>query len=93
MFWKKAKSVEERVQQIMPIPAKAADSRYSAIFSMEGQPGRPTPELIEIGLSCVQNAFSKDLSDIASRIKSGTDYISIYPGEHYKLLAAIINKL
>lgn len=93
MFWKKTKSVEERVQEIMPIPAKAVDSRYSAIFSMDGQPGKPSKALIDLGLSCVQNAFSKDLSDIAARIKSGADYINIYPGEHYKLLAAIIERL
>ena len=92
MFGKK-KNVEEQVKAIMPIPSTAADKRYSALFSAEGQPGKPTQHLISLGLSAVQAAFPKDLSDISARIKSGTNYIDIYPGEHYKLLAAIVEKV
>ncbi|HUR65391.1 MAG TPA: class I SAM-dependent methyltransferase [Chitinophagaceae bacterium] len=92
MFGKRKKGVEEQVQEIMPIPSNAVDKRYSALFSAEGQPGKPTERLISLGLSCAQAAFSKDLGDISSRIKTGTNYIDIYPGEHYKLLASIVEK-
>lgn len=93
MFGKRKKSREEQVQEIMPIPSNAVDKRYSALFSAEGQPGKPTQRLISLGLSAVQAAFSKDLGDVSSRIKAGTNYIDIYPGEHYKLLAAIVENL
>lgn len=94
MLFKSKKTPEELLAKAVPIPADAKDKRYSAVFSMEGQPGKPSPELITLGLDCVKEAFDTDLADIAARIgKNETDYLSIYPGEHYKLLAAVIKKL
>lgn len=94
MLFKSNKSPETLLSKASPIPTTAVDKRYSALFSMDGQPGKPTPELISLGLACVQEAFDTDLADIASRIdKKETDYLSIYPGEHYKLLAAVIKKI
>jgi predicted O-methyltransferase YrrM len=90
MFWKKEKSIKEIIANNLLIPVNAADKRYSALFSMDGQAGKPTKELIAAGLSFAADAVNIDLSDIGGRIKSGTNYIDIYPGEHYKLLASII---
>jgi predicted O-methyltransferase YrrM len=91
MFRKKKQSTEEILAQATAIPTKAVDKRFSALFSMEGQPGKPTESLISFALRCAADAFTIDLGDISSRIKnSQTDYLSIYPGEHYKLLAAIV---
>jgi predicted O-methyltransferase YrrM len=94
MFWKKRKTTEEMLADTVPVPTQAADKRYSALFSMDGQPGRPTAKLISLGLACAADAVTIDLNDIASRIKNRqTDYINIYPGEHYKLLAAVVKNL
>lgn len=94
MFFKKKKTPEEAFASTVPIPTAAPDKRYSALFSMAGQPGQPTRELIDLGLECAGLALDTDLSDIAARISGGgPDYISIYPGEHYKLLAALVRKL
>ncbi|MBI5858103.1 MAG: methyltransferase [Sphingobacteriales bacterium] len=93
MLWKKKGKAEDVLGKTVPIPVEAADKRYSALFSMYGQPGKPTEWLLSFGLSCVESAFKKDLSDVSSRIKESIDYINIYPGEHYKLLAAIVEKL
>ena len=50
--------------------------------------------LLQLALSCATAAIDIDLTDISNRIKKGNpDYISIYPGEHYKLLASIVKKL
>lgn len=94
MFWKRKKNANEVIKGIMPIPTNAADKRYSALFSMDGQPGKPTGNLITLGLSCASRALTIDLSAISARIDAKcTNYIDIYPGEHYKLLAAFVEQL
>ncbi len=76
------------------IPGNAADKRLSAVYSMHLQPGQPSDHLISLGLAVAQKAVTTDLSDISKRIPpADVDYISIYPGEHYKLLAALVSIL
>jgi len=93
MPWKKSKSIREVIENNLDIPTNAEDKRYSALFSMNGQPGKPGEWLLSSGLSFAKDALSIDLSDIASRVKGGVNYLDIYPGEHYKLLASIIKNI
>ena len=73
------------------IPGNAADKRISAIYSAYQQAGQPTGHLKKLGLQFVNKAFDIDLKDISARIsKHEVNYIDIYPGEHYNLLAAMI---
>lgn len=90
MFWKKSKSIKDIIANNLDIPVQAEDKRYSALFSMSGQPGKASENLLSSALGYAAGALAIDLSDIAARVKKGPDYISIYPGEHYKLLASII---
>lgn len=91
---KKFRGAEESLSRACPIFVDAADKRYSALFSMLGQPGKPTKELIRLALSSAADAIDIDLTDISGRIKNDKpDYLSIYPGEHYKLLSSIVRKL
>lgn len=74
------------------IPGNAADKRLSAVYSAYQQPGQPSEYLLNLAVQLVNKAGTMNLDDIAARIpKTAVDYISIYPGEHYKLLAAIIS--
>lgn len=89
-FLKKIFSGDEKNAEYQ-IPGNASDKRISAIYSAYEQPGQPTDHLKKLGLQFVNKAFEIDLKDIAARIpKNDVDYISIYPGEHYNLLAAIV---
>lgn len=90
MFGKKNISINKIIDKNLYIPVNAEDKRFSAVFSMIGQPGKPTSWLISSALSFARDAFAIDLGDISSRIKKGPNYIDIYPGEHYKLLASIV---
>lgn len=73
------------------IPGDAFDKRSSAIYSAYGQKGAPTNALLELGLTVCNAAKGIDLADISSRIEKGqVNYIDIFPGEHYKLLASIV---
>jgi predicted O-methyltransferase YrrM len=75
----------------LTIPANAFDKRISAIYSAYRQPGKASDYLINIGLQSAEKARVIDLSDIAGRIAAkDINYIDIFPGEHYKLLAAIV---
>lgn len=94
MFFGKRQTPEDRLGKAVPIEINAADKRYSALFSMDKQPGKASNNLISLALSSITEAINLDLNDIATRIKKGsTNYIDIYPGEHYKFLAAIVKKL
>ena len=76
------------------IPGKAADKRISAVYSAYQQAGQPTDHLKKLGLQFVNQAFDIDLKDISARIpKQEVNYIDIYPGEHYNLLAAMVHIL
>lgn len=92
LFKKENTTPEQKLQKAVPLPTRAADKRYSGLFTALDQPGQPTPELLSFGLACASEALSIDLSSVSSRIRKGDNYIDIYPGEHYKLLAAIIKK-
>ncbi len=91
MFFKKDNNTpEQKLQKAVPLPTNAPDKRFSALFSAVDQPGQPTSNLLALGLTCAAEAIQIDLSAVSSRIKKGENYIGIYPGEHYKLLAAIV---
>lgn len=92
MFGKKKEDLKTVIANNLHIPVQAADKRYSALFSMDKQPGKPSEWLMHSALNFAKEAMNVDLADISARVK-GTDYISIYPGEHYKLLAAIVKIL
>lgn len=81
------------IEKLMPIPSAAPDKRYSALFSAVNQPGKPTDWLMQHSLRFITDAVSMNLGDVSSRIKTGENYIDIFPGEHYKLLASIIKNI
>lgn len=72
------------------IPGNAPDKRLSAIYAADQQPGMASEYLLQLGLKSAERALSIDLSDISGRISNKqVNYIDIFPGEHYRLLAAL----
>ncbi len=65
----------------------------SAILSADDDPGKPTPELIDLALRCVSEARTVDLSDLSSRMSEPPYVPDVWPGEHYKLLAGMVQTL
>lgn len=65
----------------------------SIACSAEDEPGRPTRELIELALAAIRRAADIDLSDISNRQSAPPYWPNIWPGEHYKLLAGIVQVL
>jgi predicted O-methyltransferase YrrM len=88
MFIKK-----KTIKDLLPTPMKVAHSEYTLILSNHDDMAKPSDYLIDISLQAVSFARKVDLSDISNRIKYGTKYPDMWPGEHYKLLAGFVKAL
>lgn len=65
----------------------------SLIISIDDDAAKPTPELLDVALRAAGEARIVDLADISDRLASGVRFPDIWPGEHYKLLAALVKIL
>lgn len=75
-------------------PIGAQDVRPSLLFSPEDAPGKPNRELVEFSLKAIQKALDVDLSEISQRIAPELlKTPDTFPGQHYRLLAAMIQLL
>lgn len=59
------------------------------LFSADDDVG-PNDRLLDVGLAAVQAARGVDLSGLSDRIPSGPRFADVWPGEHYKLLAGLV---
>ncbi len=65
----------------------------SAILSADDDRSGPTRELMNLGLRAVKAAQDIDLSDVSARIEKPPLYPDVWPGEHYKLLAGLVQTM
>jgi predicted O-methyltransferase YrrM len=65
----------------------------SFLLSADDDPWKPTRALIELGLSAAAESLDIDLSELSGRLKSPPLFPNVWPGEHYKLLAAMVKLL
>jgi predicted O-methyltransferase YrrM len=64
------------------------------LLSLDDEPFQPSARLIEIALEASRIAFSMDLSPVAKPFyKELQVFMNTYPGEHYRLLAALMQVL
>lgn len=85
---------EIEAREILPPPFPSSNPHYSLIYPASDDPAKPSRRLLELGLAAAQRAFDADLGDVLERAsKTGNDWMSIWPGEHYKLLFGIIEVL
>lgn len=77
-----------------PTPASARDQYPTMVFSIYDQTPPPSAHLIDLSLRAVRLILDGgvDLSDIAARAKV-PDWFTLWPGEHYQLLAALVKLL
>ena len=56
--------------------------------------GEPSNYLIDLALRAAQEAWHTELADLSRRIDAASnDFTRIWPGEHYRLLAALVKLL
>lgn len=66
----------------------------SYVLSLDDEPFCPNQRLIDLGLASAYHASKVDLQEIAQLFPADTArFINVWPGEHYRLLAAIVQVL
>jgi predicted O-methyltransferase YrrM len=61
----------------------------SAVASLDDDPATPSERLLDIAEAAIAAARRISLDEISQRISSGPRWPDVWPGEHYKLLAAL----
>jgi hypothetical protein len=84
-------------RRLFPAPVSARHAEYSMVFSEDDAPSRPSPRLLDIALGAISCARQTDLQDVSRRLENRFRYpdeaINLWPGEHYRLLAALVETL
>jgi predicted O-methyltransferase YrrM len=94
-FLRKAvRSIQRRaVKLVLPNP-RAGHGEYSMIYDTLNTYGRPSDYLIDLALRAAQEAWRTELPDLSRRVDADSnDFTRIWPGEHYRLLAALVKLL
>ncbi len=60
------------------------------IFSADDEPAQPNPWLLGIALEAAKEATKINLEEVSARLAQPPYYPDIWPGEHYRLLAALV---
>lgn len=87
-FWKKPS-----VKELLPSPIQASHFEYSMIASLHDDPVGPDPDLIALSLEASRAAAGIDLKKSLEKRSSVPSYVHLWPGEHYRLLAGLVQVL
>lgn len=74
-------------------PFRARHYKRTFVASRDDEPGRPDRGVIEFALDIARAALDVDLSDLRRRAGALGWDPGLWPGEHYRLLAAIVRRL
>ncbi len=94
-FVRKAiQSIQRRaVKFVLPNP-RPGHAEYSMIYDTLNSGGGASDYLIDLGLRAANEAWHTTLPELSQRIDAaGNDFSRIWPGEHYRLLAALVKLL
>ncbi len=73
----------------LPKPMAARHSEYSMVFSMDDEPSKPSRRLLDVALETIAAAKELRLDALCARIPESV-HINLWPGEQYRLLAALV---
>jgi predicted O-methyltransferase YrrM len=71
----------------------ARHAEVSVIASQDDNPGKPSRRLLEVSLQTIRTAMDIQMHIFDGRPRLETDWYNVWPGEHYKLLAALVKTL
>ncbi len=77
------------------VPASIGRQQFasSLAFSPYDEASQPSERLLTLAFETIQRARTISLEDISARMASPPFYPDLWPGEHYKLLAALVGVL
>lgn len=73
-------------------PIKVSSAQLSIISSSHDDVG-PSSYLFDLSINAINEIKNIDVTSIAEREKNEQKWVNIYPGEHYKLLGALMKVL
>lgn len=88
------RSIQRRaVKLVLPNPRRG-HGEYSMIYDTLNTSGRPSDYLIDLALRAAHEAWRTELPELSQRIDAASnDFTRVWPGEHYRLLAALVKLL
>ena len=91
---KAVRSIQRRaVKIILPNPRRFY-GEYSMIYDTLNTAGKPSDYLIDFGLRAAKEAWQIRLPELSRRVDAASnDSTPVWPGEHYRLLAATVKVL
>jgi predicted O-methyltransferase YrrM len=93
-FKRTVRSIRHRaVKLVLPNP-RTGHGEYSMIYDTLNTYGASSDYLIDLALRAAQEAWHTQLPELSGRVAAdGNDFTRIWPGEHYRLLAALVKLL
>jgi predicted O-methyltransferase YrrM len=84
-------SVRSRLlPRVLPLPVHVRHAEYSLLMSLDDDRAVPSPRLLDVALRAAERARQIDLSPLAARKPETAQWLNVWPGEHYRLLAALV---
>jgi predicted O-methyltransferase YrrM len=86
------RKVESGLRGKLPpsVGIRARHVEVSAIASLDDEPAQPSDRLLDIAERVLPVARHISMTAVSNRIVSGPKWPDVWPGEHYKLLAALV---
>lgn len=81
------------VHAVLPSPVEARHAEYSMLYSADDDLHGPTLRLLDVALAAASAARGADMTAVSARMPPGIRYAEVWPGEHYKLLAGLMQTL
>jgi predicted O-methyltransferase YrrM len=81
------------LQRLLPPPVRARHMEYSLVISVDDDSSQPSARLLDVALRSAAAAREIKLDDIAARAQETPAWPAIWPGEHYRLLAGLVEFL
>jgi predicted O-methyltransferase YrrM len=84
---------EAEARQVLPPPFEASNPHYSLVYPALDDPARPNARLLKLAICAAAKAHAIDMSYVTRRMAGPPLWPEIWPGEHYKLLAGLVDEL
>mgnify|MGYP006274827617 CR=1 FL=1 len=79
------------ITQSPAFPFRARHSLLSVIASADDEKSQPSGRLLDLALDAVKIARNLSMTKLSERMQRAPYFPDVWPGEHYKLLAALVH--
>ncbi len=91
---KLGRSIQRRALKFALPNPRPGYGEYSMIYDTLNTSGKPSGYLIDLALCAAKEAWQTQLPELSRRVDAASnDFTSVWPGEHYQLLAALVKIL